>query len=72
MVDFCSPGDFIKNADTERKFDSKLLNLVAFLLCSAIQVVARGMSKGVKKLARAQARVPNLSKFNDISDYLLG
>jgi len=37
--------------------------------CSNIRVVPVGMSKAVKKLVRGQ--VPNLSGYNDISDFVL-
>lgn len=35
-----------------------------------IKIVPRGMSRGVRKIA--QSKVPNLSKYEDISEYVLG
>ena len=37
---------------------------------SGIKVVPRGMTRGVRKIA--QCRVPNLHKYSDISDFVLG
>jgi ribosome biogenesis protein SSF1/2 len=35
-----------------------------------IRVVPRGMSRGVRKIT--QSKIPNLSKYEDISEYILG
>ena len=40
-----------------------------FINCSNVRVVPVGMTKAVKKLVRGS--VPNLSKYNDISDFVL-
>ncbi len=39
-------------------------------VCSAIRVKPRGLSRGVRKLVKS--RVPDLSKYHDISEYVLG
>ena len=39
-------------------------------VCSAIRVKPGGMSRGVKRLTKPH--VPNLSKFHDISEFVLG
>ena len=41
-----------------------------YICCSGIKIVPRGMSRGVRKIA--QSKVPNLSKYEDISEYVLG
>lgn len=38
------------------------------LCCSQIDVAPVGMSKGVRKLL--QAKVPNMAKFSDVSEYI--
>ena len=38
------------------------------LFCSQIDVAPVGMSKGVRKLL--QAKVPNMAKFDDVSEYI--
>ena len=39
------------------------------VVCSAVRVVPRGVSRGVKKLSRTH--LPDLGRYSDISEYLL-
>lgn len=45
-------------------------NNVTISASSGIKVVPRGVSRGVRKIA--QSRIPNLSRYEDISEYVLG
>ena len=45
------------------------IDIISISLCSNIKAVPVGMSKGVKKLVKS--KVPNLSRCDDVSDFLL-
>ena len=44
--------------------------IMSSLCCSNVKAVPMGMSRGVKKLIKA--KVPNLGKYKDVSDFLTG
>ena len=46
-----------------------VLMIINPMLCSNIEAVPIGMSRGVKKLI--QTKIPNMAKLCDISEYVL-